>query len=385
MFAKHSWGCPKYSATNIFCSSKQSNLLGNEPVTADVGRGPRSMPLPAMQRTSRGHLVNRPILRSGAYTLLAAAAFLITECTLSTAKPCPSRVVRIVVPFPSGGLVDGVARLLQPGLQNAFDKPVIIDNRPAASGSLGTDIIAKSAPDGCNLLMVASTHTVAPATNPRLPYDIEKDLTPIGLIARNPLLFIINKDLPPKTLAEFVALAKTEPDKLSYASPGSASQSHLLTELFSQRAGIKMLHVPYRGGAPAILSVISGETDFAILSTQISAAQLAAGKVRALAAGGTVREREFAAIPTLAEAGFPDIEAIQWVGMLGPAKLPSEVVDDLHDALSRVLRDSDTPAKLASQSMAPALTSPDEFRQLIRREVKTWTEIARSADIKASD
>ncbi len=323
-----------------------------------------------------------PTLRLTAFAAAIAAGLIAVSASLA-APSYPSRIVRIVVPFPAGGLVDGVARLIQPGLEKALGQTVILDNRPAASGTVGTNMIAKSPPDGYNLLMVASTHTVAPATNPRLPYAIEDDLAPISLVAKNPLLFIVNKDLPPKTLQEFVAYAKERPGKLTYASPGAASQSHLLTELFSQRAGIKMLHVPYRGGAPAIMAVISGEANFAILSTQISAPQLEAGNVRALAAGGTSREKDFANIPTLAEAGFPDIEAIQWVGMLGPAKLPQDIVERLHDVLSRVLNNPDTIARLASQGMVPALTSPDEFHEIIGHEVKVWTDVARAADIKA--
>src|SRR5262249_41143882 len=184
------------------------------------------------------------------------------------AQSYPSHAVRLVVPFPPAGLVDTAARLLQPPLEKAPGPPGIVDHPPTATGILrthaGPDAVAKAAPDGHTLLMVASSHTVTPATNPKLPYDTARDLAPIAIVGKNPLLFVINAKVAAKTLPEFIALAKANPGKFNYATPGAASQSHLVTELFDQKAGITIQHVPYRGGAPAVMSVVQGETQFAV-------------------------------------------------------------------------------------------------------------------------
>jgi tripartite-type tricarboxylate transporter receptor subunit TctC len=295
------------------------------------------------------------------------------------AETYPSRIIRIVVPFPAGGLVDGVARIIQPSLQQALGQTIVIENRPGASGIIGTDAVAKAAPDGYTLLMVASSHTVTPATNAKLPYDIERDLSPVGLVVKDPLLFVVNNSVPAKTLAEFVALAKAEPGKLTYATPGTDSQAHLVTELFSQRAGIKMLEVPYRGGAPAVLALIAGETQFSVLSAQVSVPQIRSGAIRAIASGGASRTAQFPDLPTVAESGFPGFEAIQWVGMLAPPNTPKEIIERVNIELNRVLKDPDVISKLAVQGMTANGSSPEEFQKLISAEVKEWTEVARTA------
>jgi hypothetical protein len=193
--------------------------------------------------------------------------------------------VRIIIGFAAGGGNDLIVRVLAPRLGEALGQPVIVDNRPAASGIVGTDTVAKAPPDGHTLLMVASTHTVIPATNAKLPYDADKDFAPVAMIGRNPFLFIVNAQVPAKTLGEFIALAKASPGKLNYATVGAASQSHLVTELFSQRAGIKMQHIPYRGGAPAILATVQGDTEFTIISPLASLPHIQSGALRAIAAG----------------------------------------------------------------------------------------------------
>ncbi len=179
----------------------------------------------------------RPLLLMAVAALVSAPA---------AAQPYPSHPLRLIVPFAPGGLNDTTARLLQPHLEKALGHPVVIDNRPAASGIVGTDAVAKAPPDGHTLLMVASSHTVVPATNSKLPYDAERDFAPVAMVGKNPLLFVINAKVAAKTLPEFVALAKASPGKLNYATPGAASQSHLVTALFDQKAGIAMQHVPYR-------------------------------------------------------------------------------------------------------------------------------------------
>ena len=293
----------------------------------------------------------------------------------------PNRVVRIIVPFPPGGLNDNVARIIQPSLQEELGQPIVIENRAGASGIVGTTAVAKSAPDGYTLLVVASSHTVAPVTNANLPYDTERDFAPISVLVRDPLLFVVSNSVLAKTLPEFIALAKSHPAKINYATPGTASQSHLVTELLSERAGIKMIEVPYKGGAPAVLALISGDVQFAVLSTQLSAPQIRSGKIRAIASGGRNRDPKFPNLPTLSEFGFPGVEALQWVGILAPAGTPRDTISRLNAALQRILSRPDVVTKLAAQGVTAAASSPEEFQELISTEIQGWQGVAQRAGL----
>ncbi|MGA7487244.1 MAG: tripartite tricarboxylate transporter substrate binding protein, partial [Xanthobacteraceae bacterium] len=295
----------------------------------------------------------------------------------------PSRPVRLIVPFAAGGLNDVVARLVAPYLERALGQPFIVDNRPAASGIVGTDATAKAPPDGYTLLMVASSFTVVPATKANLPYDPVRDLAPIVMVATNPLLFLVNPKLPAKSLAEFVALAKADPGKFNYASPGAATQTHLVVELFSQKAGIKLQHIPYRGGAPAMTAMVAGDTQFTAISTLLSLPQIKAGTLRAIASGSLARDPQLPDLPTVAEQGFPGFEAIQWIGLLTTAGTPAAIIDRINVEINRALRDPDLIAKFAQQGISPAGGTPADFQRTIATDLKTWTETARAADIKA--
>jgi tripartite-type tricarboxylate transporter receptor subunit TctC len=312
-----------------------------------------------------------------------AGVLFVAASTAASAQTYPNRVVRIVVPFPAGGLNDAVARLLQPHLEKALGQPVIIDNRPAASGILGTDAVAKSAPDGHTLVMVASSHTVTPATNSKLPYNTENDLAAVVMVGKSPLLFVVNAKVAAKTLGEFIALAKANPGKLNYATPGAASQSHLVTELLNTRIGIKMQHIPYRGGAPAMTATIAGDTEFTVISTLLSLPHIQAGTVRALAVGSLARDPQFPDLPTAAESGAPGLEAIQWVGLLAAAGTPKPIVERLNGEVNRALRDPDLIAKLAAQGISPAGGTPEDFQKVISSEIRQWSEVARAANVKA--
>ena len=248
-----------------------------------------------------------------AAALAGFLAAIIAVPQAARADDYPSRAIRIIVPFPPGGLNDNVARIVQPYLSQKLGQPVVVENKSGASGIIGTDAVAKAAPDGYTLAVVASSKVQA------------------------------------KTLKDFVALAKTQPGKLTYATPGTDSQSHFVTELFDSRAGIKMVQVPYRGGAPSILSLISGETDFGVLSTQLSGPQIKAGKLVALASGGDARSPHFPDVPTLAESGYANFEALQWVGMLAPAKTPKDVISKLNGALRDILAMPEVKARFDAQ------------------------------------
>jgi tripartite-type tricarboxylate transporter receptor subunit TctC len=315
--------------------------------------------------------------------LLAAFMLVIASAADIRADAYPSKPVRLIVPFAAGGLNDVVARLIAPYLEHALGQPFIVDNRPAASGIVGTDATAKAPPDGYTLLMVASSFTVVPATNTKLPYDPERDLTPIVIVAKNSLLFLVNPKVPASSVAEFVALAKANPGKFNYASPGAATQTHLVVELFSRRAGIKLQHIPYRGGAPAMTAMVAGDTQFTAISTLLSLPQIQAGTLRAIASGSLTRDPQLPDLPTVAEQGFPGFEAIQWIGLLTTAGTPGEIVERINLEVNRALRDPDLIAKFAQQGISPAGGTPAEFQRVIATDLKNWIETARAADIKA--
>lgn len=295
----------------------------------------------------------------------------------------PSHPIRIIVPFPPGGLNDNVARIIQPYLSQKLGQPVVVENKSGASGIIGTDAVAKSPPDGYTLAVVASSHTVVPATNAGMPFDTEHDLAAVSLLMRDPLMFVASSKVQARTLKDFVALAKAQPGKLTYATPGTDSQSHFVTELFDSRAGIKMVQVPYRGGAPSVLSLISGETDFGVLSTQLSGPQIKAGKLVPLAMGGKTRSAHFPDVPTLAESGYPNFEALQWVGMLAPAKTPKDVIAKLNGAVRDVLAMPEVKSRFDAQGITAASSTPADFQTLISTEIRQWKDVAAASGIKA--
>lgn len=299
----------------------------------------------------------------------------------AAAQGFPNRPIRFIVPFAPGGANDIVARLIQQPLERALGQPVIVENKVGASGMVGTDLVAKAPPDGHTLGSVLASHSVNPAVNPKLPYDTEKDLAPVILIGKNPLMFVINEKVPAKTLAEFVALVKANPEKYNYATPGAATQAHLVISHWSQLAGVRIQHVPYRGGAPAILSTVAGDTQFSVMSALVSAAHIEAGKLRPLAVGSLQRDKQFPNVPSMAELGYPDVEAVTWVGILTAAGTPREIVSRLNAEINRIIREPDVAAKLEQQGISPVGGAPEDFGKLISAEVKRWTAVAREHKI----
>jgi tripartite-type tricarboxylate transporter receptor subunit TctC len=300
--------------------------------------------------------------------------------TGAAAQTYPTHPVRLIVPFAPGGSNDVMARIIAPHLEQSLGQPVIVDNRPAAAGQVGTEAVAKAAPDGHTLLLVASSHTVTPAVNSKLPYNTEKDFAPISLINTNAMIFFVNPQVPANTLAEFVDLAKKTPGKFNYASPGTGT--HLTIELLSRRHGIKLVHIPYRGGAPATLAMLSNETQFTLLAPNVIFPHIEAGTIRPIASGDTKRHPRLPNVPTTAELGLGDVRAIQWVGMLTTAGTPKPVVDRLSAEINRIVHLPDVAAKLAEQGVTPTGSTPEEFQKLITDEIAQWREVAREANIK---
>jgi tripartite-type tricarboxylate transporter receptor subunit TctC len=313
---------------------------------------------------------------------LGAAVLLVAFTTSAASAQNFTHTIRLIVPFPAGGSNDVMARIIAPHLEQALGQTVIVDNRPAAGGIVGSDAVAKAPPDGHTLLLVASSYTVIPALNPKLPYNPEKDFAPLSLINTNSMVFFDNPKVPAKTLVEFIDLAKKYPGKFNYSSPGAGSQTHLTVELLSKRAGIKMQHIPYKGGAPATTAVISGEVEFTMLAPNVIFPHIEAGTIRPIASGDVTRHPRLPDVPTLAEQGFPDIRAIQWVGMFTTAGTPKPVLDRLNAELNRIVRMPDVIDKLKQQGVTPTGSTQEEFAQLISTEIKNWTEVVREANIK---
>jgi tripartite-type tricarboxylate transporter receptor subunit TctC len=297
----------------------------------------------------------------------------------------PNRPVRIIVPTQAGAAQDIIARLLQPYLEKAFGQPIIVENRSGASTMIGTDAVAKAAPDGHTLLIVPTTFTVNAALNAKLTFDLERDFAPITVLVKNPLLFAVNAKVPARTLAELVALVKADPGKFNYGTSGASTQAHLLLEMWTARAGIKMQHIPYRGGAPAALAVATGETQLVLLSPLGILPQIQAGMVRPIAAGGLARDPKFPDLPTAAESGFPGFEAVQWLGLLTTAGTPEDVVAKINLEVNRALRDPDLVAKLAMQGTTAAGGTAEEFKTLILSDIRNWKDVAQKANIKAAE
>ncbi len=317
------------------------------------------------------------------YPIMTAALLaLAASASLATAEPYPSRPIRIVVPTQAGAAQDILARLMQPYLEKSLGQPIIVENRSGASTMIGTDAVAKAAPDGHTLLIVPTTFTVNAALNSKLNFDLERDFEPISVLVKNPLLFAVNAKVPANSLAEFVALAKAQPGKLNYGTSGASTQAHLLLEMWSAQAGIKMQYIPYRGGAPAALAVASGEVQLVLLSPLGILPQVQAGLVRPIATGGLTRDPKLPDLPTAAEAGFPGFEAVQWLGLLTTAGTPKDIVARLNAEVNRVLREPDVVAKLSLQGTTAAGGTADEFRTLILNEIRNWKDIAQKAGIK---
>ena len=331
-----------------------------------------------MQQSRRSSLVR-------ALAIFGMAAALLTPNGRAFAQDYPNRPIRVVVPTQPGAAQDIIVRLLQPYLEKSLGVPVVVDNRAGASTMIGTDAVAKAMPNGYTLLIVPTTFTVNAALNEKLPFDPERDFEPIGILVKNPLLFSINAELPAKMLTEFVALAKSQPGKLNYGSSGASTQAHLLIEMWSDRAGIKMQHIPYKGGAPAALAVATNEVQFVMLSPLGILNFVEAGKVRSLATGSLKRDPTLPHLPTASEAGFPGFEAVQWLGLLTTRGTPRDVVAKINTAVNNALKDPELIAKLAAQGTTAAGSTPDEFKTLIATEIRNWKQTAAKAGIKAGN
>ena len=298
------------------------------------------------------------------------------------AKDYPNKPIRVVVPYPPAGGTTIVARIIADPLAAVLGQPIVIDNHGGAAGNIGTDIAAKSAPDGYTILFTLSSHTINPKLYEKLPFEVERDFVPISLAAFVPQILVANLSLPANNIAELIALAKRQPGKLNYASVGTGSPAHIAGELFKLRAGVDIVHVPYKGGGPAVTDTLGGQVQLAFVSIPAALQFVKAGKLKALAVTSDKRSLAAPDIPTIAET-VPDCVVNSWYGALAPAKTPPAIVAKLQAAFAKVLAQPEVKDKLFLQGAEAASSTSAEFDRRIRDELKQWEYVIREAKIKA--
>jgi tripartite-type tricarboxylate transporter receptor subunit TctC len=293
-----------------------------------------------------------------------------------------SNVIRIIVPFPPGGTADPIARMVQPGLQQRLGTTVIVENKPGASGSIGTALAAKSPPDGSTLVIVFDTHAVNPFLQ-TLPFDTEKDLDPVLWLGTAPNVAVTHPERPYKSLAEVIAAAREKPDTITYGSIGNGSLGHLTMVLLTQRAGVRMVHVPYRGGGPLMNDALAGHIDLAIASAALMTPQIRSGKVRGLTQTGKSRIAGLPDVPTAIESGFASFESYAWWGIFTPAPTPKPIIERFRAALIETLRDETISKNIAdNMQITMLLAGPDEMRKFVSEQMKLWGAVVREHNIK---
>jgi tripartite-type tricarboxylate transporter receptor subunit TctC len=314
--------------------------------------------------------------------ILTAILGLGTFAVEAQAQSWPARPVRIVVPSPPAGGTDIVARVMAEHFSKAFKQQFFVENRPGAGNMIGIESVARAAPDGYTFLMTASTLSLNSVLYKKVSYDPIKDFAPITLAATAPNVLIVNPSVPAKTLTDFIALAKKQPGKLTYGTPGIGTSPHMCMELFKSLAGVDLQHIPYRGTVPALTDVISGQIN-AMFSTALAAKpQIAAGKVRAFGVSTAKRSGSLPDIPSIAEAGVPGYEAVQWYGFLAPARTPEAIIKQIHAETMKALNSTEMREKLAHDGAEPAPTTPEAFAAHIRNELEKWRKVAKAAGIQ---
>jgi tripartite-type tricarboxylate transporter receptor subunit TctC len=303
----------------------------------------------------------------------------------SRAQAFPSRPIRYIVPVAAGGGSDFIGRAVCERWAKALGQPFVVDNLGGGGGVIASQTAAKARPDGYTLMQgYVATHGTSPATR-RLPYDAVKDFTPIGMIGGTPNVLVVSSSLPVDDLAGFIDYLKHNPGKASYGSAGTGSLTQLVMELFKQQSGTFMLHVPYRGIAPAFIDLMAGQTQAMFPGLAAALPHIRSGRLKALAVTGTSRHPTVKDVPTLVEAGFKGFDALQWYGVVGPAGVPAPIVTQLNETLNATLKAPDMAERLSSEAVEPMPTSPEQFGRYIEAEVARWTALAKERKIQIED
>jgi len=307
--------------------------------------------------------------------IFAASAF---------AQNWPAKPVRVVVPFAPGGTADTLGRIVANKLSESFGQSFVVENRAGAGGIIGSELVAKSAPDGYMLVVSGvASHAVAPALSAKLPFDPVKDFTHIALFGGPPSVFAIHPSIPAKTLKEFIALAKAQPGALTYGSPGNGTQGHLIAELLKQTAGINIAHVPYKGASGAVTDLIAGHIHAVSTTLTTAGAQIRAGRARALAISSAARLPDYPGVPTFRELGYPQLVASIWFSLSGPAGMPADIVTRLNTEVRRILQLPDVRERLRPDGIEPGMLDAKAFTEFVAAEVKRWGPVVRASGANA--
>ena len=299
------------------------------------------------------------------------------------AQNYPTRPIRVILGVPAGGTPDVTARAVTPAMSRVLGQQLVVDNRPGAASIIATDLVAKAVPDGYTLLVTSQGPlTIIPHVQKQLPYDPQRDFAPIGVIASNAFLLIANPSLPARSVKELIALARSAPGKLNYASAGNGAPNHLAGELFKSMAGVDITHVPYKGAPQAVSDVLAGHMQLMFNSIAPVISHIKAERIRALGVGGSKRAPQLPEVPTIAEAGVPGYEAITWFALFAPAKTPKPILAKVSDALAAALAAPDTRSVFDTQGMDAGTGRPDELAALVRRDYERNAKIVKTANVK---
>ena len=305
--------------------------------------------------------------------------------SLATAQAYPAKPIRWISPWPAGGANDIFSRAIGQKIGESLGQQVLVDNRPGAAGTIGSDIAAKAPADGYTLVMGSSpTHAIAPALYPALPYDPLRDFSAVTLVGSVPNVLVLHPSVPAKTVKEFIAVAKARPGKLNFASTGNGTSQHLSAELFKFMAGLDMVHIPYKGTAPALTELVAGQVDLAFENMPALIPHIQAGRLRALAVTTTKRSAVMPELPTIAEAALPGYDASVWFGVFAPAGTPRPVIDRLHGEILKALQTQDLKSRMIAMGTDVSGMGPDDFSAYVRKEIPKWANLVKAAGVKVS-
>ena len=315
------------------------------------------------------------------HILLFAALFM--ALSVHAQQTYPGRAIRIVVPFAPGGIADFAARSVSQGLTESLSVPIVIDNRPGAGGVTGSDIVAKAAPDGYTVMITSISHTINLSVNTTMPFDTRRDFTPVMLIADAPNFLVTHPSLPIKSVKEFIAFARARPGQITYASSGNGTSTHLSGELFKVLTKTDLIHVPYKGGGPAVIDLLGGHVQLMFATMPTVMQQVKAGKLRGLAVTGARRFASAPDFPTIAEAGVPGYAVSGWTGMFVPANTPKEITNRLANETAKILLAPGLKERFLAQGAEPSVKMPDEFAAFVEAEIAKWKKVVEFAGARA--
>ena len=313
---------------------------------------------------------------------IIALALLALAGLPAAAQDYPNKPIKLVIPFPAGGSSDGIGRQIADKLGGILKQSIVVENKGGAGGMIGTDAVAKSAPDGYTLVLVDVFHTSTPIYTRKMPYDAVKDFTPVSLIGRSPAFLVASPTFEPRTGRDAIAFARAQPGKVSMGIAGTGS---VVVDLFRARSGLQFVAVPYRGSSPALVDLMSGQVNVMITTMASAGTHVKAGKLRALAVTGSKRNADFPDVPTFAELGIQGMDYEQWFGVMGPANMPRPVVDKLAAAMDQVLRMPDVRERLVGMALEVAQPGPDEMKRKVESDAQRWQKLAAELDIKPVD